>query len=285
MGTVMLGTEVAKAMKEELIKKIESLKEKKILPNLTIIRVGSKEEDLSYERGAKKKMESLGIDVHILELPETITQEEFVRAFQKVNDDENVHGILVFLPLPRHLDENKIKLLINPNKDVDCMNKVNVAKIMENDRTGFAPCTAEAVMKMLDYYQVDLESKKVTVIGRSMVVGKPLSMLLLNKNATVTITHSKTKDLKQACLNSDILIAAVGKARMVHSDMISKGAIVVDVGINVDENGNLCGDVDFDAVLNKVSFISPVPKGIGSITTSILAEHVIRSASYLHNIK
>ena len=187
----------------------------------------------------------------------------------------------MFSPLPKTLNEEKIKQMIHPWKDVDGMSPVNVAKVFSGDSTGFAPCTAEAVMEILDYYKIDLKGKRVTIVGRSMVVGKPLSMLMLGRHATVTICHTRTKDLAGTCRNAEILAAAAGKARMISEDMAADGAVVVDVGINVDEDGNLCGDVDYDAVEGKASYITPVPRGVGSVTTSVLAKHVLRSARHL----
>lgn len=285
MGIVMKGADVAKAMKEALIKETELLKEKGISACLTIVRVGARPDDLAYERGARKRMESIGIECRVLELPEDICQEEFEEKFQKVNEDPNVHGILLFRPLPKHLDEEPVKAMINPEKDVDCMSPVNIAKVFAGDETGFAPCTPEAVMEMLQYFGIELKGRRVTVIGRSMVVGKPLSMLLLKKHATITVCHTRTKDLALTCREAQILVAAVGKAKMVTEDMVGEGAVVVDVGINVDDAGNLCGDVDYDAVENKASYISPVPGGVGSVTSSVLAKHVIRGAKYLHGME
>lgn len=282
MGTIMSGVEVAKHMKTKLAEEVLVLKEQGIEPQLCIIRVGAREEDLSYERGAKKRMEMLGISCKVLELAEDIEQGEFENAFNKVNEDSSVHGILVFQPLPSHLDIEPVKKRIHPMKDVDGMCKENVAKVFMGDKDGFAPCTAEAVMEILNHYQVDISGKRVVVVGRSLVIGKPVSMLLLQKNATVTIAHSRTEDLADVCRQADILVAAVGRAKMITSEMISEDAIVVDVGINVDEIGNLCGDVDYQAVEDKVSMITPVPRGVGSVTTSVLAKHVIKASKELN---
>ncbi len=281
MAEVMLGVEVAKAMKTQIIEKVEGWKEKGIIPNLTIIRVGAREDDLAYERGAKKRMELTGIDCKVLELPEDISQEKLEAEFQKVNEDPKVHGILLFRPLPKHLNEEPLRMMIDPYKDVDGMSPVNMAKVFSGDLSGHAPCTAEAVMEMLDYYQIDLTGKKVAIVGRSMVVGRPLSMLMLQKNATVTICHTRTKDLPGTLRDAEVLVAAAGKAKMITEDMVGEGAIVADVGINVDEDGNLCGDVDYDAAEKKASYISPVPRGVGSVTTSVLAKHVVKSVELL----
>lgn len=281
MSILMKGADVAKTMKEDLTGEARRLKDRGILPSLTIVRVGARPDDLAYERGARKRMEMIGIECKVVELPETITQAEFEKTFFKINEDPKVHGILLFRPLPGHLDEGPVVSRINPLKDVDCMCPVNIAKVFSGDETGHAPCTPEAVMEMLDYYKIDPRGKKVTVIGGSMVVGKPLSMLLLKRNATVTICHTRTKDLSATCREAEILVAAAGKARMVTADMIGDGAVVVDVGINVDAKGNLCGDVDFNAAEPVTSYISPVPRGVGSVTSSVLAKHVLKAAEYL----
>ena len=281
MSILMKGADVAKTMKEDLTGEARRLKDRGILPSLTIVRVGARPDDLAYERGARKRMEMIGIECKVVELPETITQAEFEKTFFKINEDPKVHGILLFRPLPGHLDEGPVVSRINPLKDVDCMCPVNIAKVFSGDETGHAPCTPEAVMEMLDYYKIDPKGKKVTVIGRSMVVGKPLSMMLLKRHATVTICHTRTKDLTATCREAEILVAAAGKARMVTADMVGDGAVVVDVGINVDAKGNLCGDVDFNAAEPVTSYISPVPRGVGSVTSSVLAKHVLKAAEYL----
>ena len=202
MSVLMKGADVANAMKEVLIDKVESLKEKGVNPCLAIIRVGNRPDDLSYERGAKKRMETIGIDCRILELPEDICQEEFEKEFAAVNDDPEVHGILLFRPLPKHLDEEPVIASVNPEKDMDCMSPVNMAKIFAGDENGYAPCTAEAVIEMFAHYGIDLTGKRVTVVGRSMVVGKPLAMMLLKKNATITVCHTRTADLPETCRNA-----------------------------------------------------------------------------------
>ena len=279
MSILMKGADVAKTMKEDLTGEARRLKDRGILPSLTIVRVGARPDDLAYERGARKRMEMIGIECKVVELPETITQAEFEKTFFKINEDPKVHGILLFRPLPGHLDEGPVVSRINPLKDVDCMCPVNIAKVFSGDETGHAPCTPEAVMEMLDYYKIDPRGKKVTVIGRSMVVGKPLSMLLLKRHATVTICHTRTKDLSATCREAEILVAAAGKARMVTADMIGDGAVVVDVGINVDENGKLCGDVDFETLEGTASMATPVPGGIGAVTTAVLAKHLVMAAA------
>lgn len=278
MSIQMRGAEVAKAMKEQLIREREKLNGMGIRPCLTIIRVGAKESDLAYERGAKKRMELVGIDCHVLELPEEISQDEFEKRFQEVNNDPEVHGILLFQPLPSHLNIEPVRQMIDPEKDVDGMCPVNFAKIYEGDPTGYAPCTAEAVMVILKHYGIELQGKRVTVVGRSMVVGKPLAMLMLAQNATVTICHSRTKDLAERCLEAEVVVAAIGQPKYITADMITEGTVVADVGINVLEDGTVCGDVDYENVQEKTSHITPVPGGVGNVTTSVLASHILRAA-------
>ncbi|MGO8693788.1 MAG: bifunctional 5,10-methylenetetrahydrofolate dehydrogenase/5,10-methenyltetrahydrofolate cyclohydrolase [Rectinemataceae bacterium] len=279
MSHVLKGSEVVAALKANLLAEIEKLSRKSIVPTLAIVRIGARPDDLAYERGTTKKMESLGIGLKVFELPESIGQRDFETAFAAVNDDPLVHGILLFRPLPKHLDEEAAKRAIVPMKDVDCMGAVNIAKLFSGDDTGFAPCTPEAVMALLEHFGIGLEGKRVVMLGRSMVVGKPLSMLLLKKNATVTICHSKTKDLAETCREADILIAAMGRAKMITADYVSDESVVIDVGINTDSGGALCGDVDFDALASKVDSITPVPGGVGAVTSTVLAEHVVRAAA------
>lgn len=282
-GQIIKGKPVADKISEELIKEVELLVKEGISPKLTIVRVGARSDDLSYERGALKRCQNIGITTEVLELAEDITQEEYIDVLKRVNDDKNVNGILCFRPLPKHLNEEVIKYVIAPEKDVDCFSPINSAKVMEGDKSGFPPCTPTAVVEILKHYNVDLKGSKVTVLGRSMVVGKPVSMLLLSEHATVTICHSKTKNLSGVAAEADVLIAAIGRAKMVDETFVKDGAVVIDVGINVDEEGNLCGDVDTNAVLDKVSMITPVPAGVGSVTTSILAKHVVKACKLQNN--
>jgi methylenetetrahydrofolate dehydrogenase (NADP+)/methenyltetrahydrofolate cyclohydrolase len=278
MAELMLGKDVIAAMKEKMIKEVEELKSKGIEPCLAIVRLGARPDDLAYENGAIKRCEGIGIKSHVFEYPEDLTQNALVNEIKKINEDDSIHGILLFRPLPKHIDENVIKHVISPEKDIDCLNPINVAKVFEGDDTGYAPCTPEACMEMLDYYGVDLKGKRVTIVGRSLVVGKPLAMLMLKKHATVTVCHTRTVNIEEMCKNAEILVAAAGKAKMIGADHVSSGQIVVDVGINLDEEGNLCGDVDFEKVEDKVARITPVPRGVGTVTTSVLASHVIKAA-------
>ena len=278
MTTIMRGSPVAAAMKEKLIREVAELNESGIIPGLAIVRVGARSDNLAYERNIVKKLEGIGIRCKVFEYSEDITQRKFEEEFDQINSNSEIHGILLFRPLPKHLNEDSIKNTINPLKDMDCMSLVNLAKVFSGDESGFAPCTSEAVMEVLEYYGIDLQGKRVTIVGRSMVVGKPLSMLLLKKNATVTICHTKTNNLENTCKNAEILIAAAGKANMLTTDFVSENSIVIDVGINVDAAGNLCGDVDFESVSPVAGYITPVPGGVGIVTSSVLAMHVIKAA-------
>ncbi|MFZ7132751.1 MAG: bifunctional 5,10-methylenetetrahydrofolate dehydrogenase/5,10-methenyltetrahydrofolate cyclohydrolase [Eubacteriales bacterium] len=277
MGELLSGKIVAESLKEETSTQANALRDKGIVPKLTIIRVGANPSDLSYERGALKRMAGCNIDTEVKELPEDISQDDFVKVLKEVNTDKNTHGILIFRPLPKQLDEEIIKYVIAPEKDVDCLSPTNVAKVMEGDKSGFAPCTPTAVMEILKYYKIDLKGTETVVLGRSMVVGKPVSMLLLGENATVTVCHSRTKELPKVTSKADVLVVGIGRAKMVTEEYVKSGAVVVDVGINVDENGKLCGDVNFDACVKKASWITPVPGGVGSVTTSVLAKHVVKA--------
>jgi len=283
MGQVIKGKPVADMITETLVKDVEVLKLEGIEPKLKIVRVGAREDDLAYERGALGRMSKCGIIAEVLELSENIAQDDFVKALKEVNDDKSVHGILLFRPLPKQLNMDDIKFVVDPVKDIDCMNPINAAKIFEGDKTGYPPCTSQACVEILDHYGIELKGKKVAVVGRSMVVGKPLAMLLLDKHATATICHSRTNDLPGVCRDAEIVVAAVGKAEMVTGDFIKDGAVVIDVGINVDADGNLCGDVKFDECVDKASMITPVPAGVGSVTTSVLAKHVIKACKIIND--
>lgn len=284
MATLLKGKPVADNISEGLIKEVEILKEKETTPKLAIIRVGARPDDLAYERGALNRCAKVGVETEVKELPKDITQKDFIEELRKVNKDTNIHGILVFRPLPKHLNEEVIKYEIAPEKDVDCFSPINAAKLLEGDDTGFPPCTPMAVIEILKHYQVPMEGKKAVVLGRSMVVGKPAALLLLKENATVTICHSRTQELSKVTQEGDILVAAIGKGKFVKEDFVKEGAVVIDVGINVDEEGNLHGDVDFDQCEKKASMITPVPGGVGSVTTSILAKHVIKACKLQNNL-
>lgn len=271
------GAAVSARIKEEVSEMLEKLGG--AVPRLAIVRVGEKPDDISYEKGAKKKMESFGLAWESYVFPEDISHQDFREEFIKINADPQIDGILLLRPLPRQIDEKEIERLIEPGKDLDGISPENIAKVFAGDSTGFAPCTAEAVIQVLKANDIPIAGKRVTIVGRSMVVGKPLAMLFVKENATVTICHTKTADLEGACRNAEILAAAAGRARMLDGRYVGQDAVVIDVGINVDENGKLCGDVDFDSIQENASMATPVPGGVGAVTTAVLALHLVQAAA------
>ncbi len=270
---LLKGAPVSAAIREWAAEEIKQLQGS--VPKLAII---EKPDDMSYERSAVKKMEAFGLRVQTFVFPKDISDEEFKEAFQKINKDPDVTGILLLRPLPRQIKEKEIEAMIDPKKDLDGISPVNIAKVFSGDPSGFAPCTAEAVIEILKANNISIEGKRAAVIGRSMVIGKPLSMLLLKENATVTICHTRTKELPEICRQAEILVAAAGKAGMVEESWVSDGAVVIDVGINVDENGKLCGDVDQASMESRNLLLTPVPGGVGAVTTAVLAKHLIQAA-------
>lgn len=273
---ILKGLPVANAINEKLMEQVKSIEGP--LPHLAIIRVGERPDDCSYERGAVKKMDKVGVRCTTYTFDADIDNETFQAEFDKINENPDIDGILMLRPLQKQLDEKQIENKIDPRKDLDGISPLNLAKVYAGDESGYAPCTAEAVIEMLDYAGIDIKGKRVTVVGRSLVIGKPVSMLLMKRNATVTVCHTKTVDMEGTCKNAEILVAAAGSARMIKKDYVAEGAIVVDVGINVDEEGNLCGDVDFDTITDIAAIATPVPGGVGSVTTSVLAKHLVKAA-------
>ena len=273
---ILKGLPVANAINEKLMEQVKS--EEGPLPHLAIIRVGERPDDCSYERGAVKKMDKVGVRCTTYTFDADIDNDTFQAEFDKINENPDIDGILMLRPLPKQLDEKQIENKIDPRKDLDGISPLNLAKVYAGDESGYAPCTAEAVIEMLDYAGIDIKGKRVTVVGRSLVIGKPVSMLLMKRNATVTVCHTKTVDMAGTCKNAEILVAAAGSARMIKKEYVADGAVVIDVGINVDDEGNLCGDVDFDAISDIAAAATPVPGGVGSVTTSVLAKHLVKAA-------
>jgi len=271
------GMPVVKQIAADAALQVEELKKKGIDPKLAVVRVGEREDDLSYERGLLKRFDAVGALVESVVFPVDVTQEELEAGIKKLNEDDSVHGILVFRPLPKHLNEEVIKEMVAEMKDVDCMGSANTAHVFAQDGKGHAPCTPQAVIEMLDFYGYDLTGKKAVVVGRSMVVGKPLAQMLLKKNATVTICHTKTADLRAEVKAADFVFACAGVAKMLDASYISEGQVVIDVGINV-MDGKLCGDVDYESVSEVAEAVTPVPGGVGTVTTSVLLKHVLVSA-------
>lgn len=273
---ILKGAEVSAKIREEVREMLGRLEGR--IPKLAIVRVGEKPDDLSYERGAIKKMAAFGLEAESYAFGEDIGDKEFKEEFKRINEDPEVAGILLLRPLPKQIREKDIENMIDPAKDLDGISPVNIAKVFAGDMGGFAPCTAEAVVEVLKANKIPIAGKRVVIVGRSMVVGKPLAMLLMKENATVTVCHTKTVDLPGTCKNGEILIAAAGRAKMLDGDYVGPGAVVIDVGINVDENGKLCGDVDFESVQEKAAMATPVPGGVGAVTTAVLARHLVQAA-------
>ncbi len=278
MPQIIKGADVVKAETEKLLAAVEDMKENGITPTLAILRVGEKPDDVYYESSAVKRLNACGMETKLVSLPETVSQKDFDKAFDSLNNDPGVDGILVLCPLPKTLSDSHARETINPDKDVDCMGLVCEAGVYEGYTGVFAPCTPAAAMLMLKHYDIPIEGKEAVIIGRSMVVGKPMAMLLLKANATVTVCHTRTTDLPGVCRRADILIAAAGKPKCIDETFIKPGAVVIDVGINVDENGNFVGDVDYEKAQSVASAITPVPGGVGAVTTLILAQNTLEAA-------
>ena len=272
MAKRLLGKEVTAALNERIKAQAEELKAKGVVPTL------GNESDISYERGATKRCETLGVEYKKILLPADVSQEELLKVIDQVNKDASIHGVLLFRPLPRHLDSDVIENALDPAKDVDCMTDGSMSGVFTGKNVGFPPCTPQACMEILDHYGIDCTGKKAVVIGRSLVVGKPAAMMLIKKNATVTVCHTRTVDMPSVTREADIIIVAAGRAGVVGADYVRPGQIVIDVGINVNEEGKLCGDVDYAAVEPVVEAITPVPGGVGSVTTSVLVGHVVEAA-------
>lgn len=278
MAQLLKGLSAANALTETLAMRAAALNKKSITPTLAILRVGERSDDISYESGAIKRCAKVGISVRQFLLSAGCTQAELLSVVRQINEDPSIHGCLMFRPLPDKTMEEAACSLLSPEKDVDGMTPGSLATVFSGKGAGYPPCTAEGCIALLDHYNIPLEGKRVTVIGRSLVIGKPVSMMLQARNATVTMCHTKTVNLPEICRNAEILVVAAGKAGVVNADFVAPGQIVLDVGINVNAEGKLCGDVAFDDVEPITEAITPVPGGIGSVTTAVLAKHVIEAA-------
>lgn len=283
MYKIIDGKLVSQSVKDSVKAEVEVLKSKGIDVTLAVIIVGDDPASRVYVNNKKKACEYVGFRSLEYALPADTTQQELMALVEELNNRDDVNGILCQLPLPKHLDEKAVIEAISYKKDVDAFHAVNVGKIMIGDYD-FLPCTPAGVMEMLSYYDIDVTGKNCVVIGRSNIVGKPMAMLLLHKNGTVTITHSRTVDLKNVTNKADILVAAIGKAKFVGADMVKDGAVVIDVGMNRDKNGKLCGDVDFDAVAPKCSYITPVPGGVGPMTIAVLMKNTLKACKLQNNL-
>lgn len=274
---IINGKEIAESVRQEISKEVQQLREKNIVPGLAVILVGDNQASQTYVRNKQKACEDLGMHSVLIKKPAELSQEELIQSIAELNQDDSIHGILVQLPLPGHIQEKAIIEAISPEKDVDGFHPINIGRMMTG-QDAFLPCTPYGVMVMLAYIKYDLEGKHVVIVGRSNIVGKPAGQLFLNANATVTYCHSRTKDLAYYTKQADVVVAAVGKRDTITSDHIKEGAIVIDVGMNRNDEGKLCGDVAFDEVKNKASFITPVPKGVGPMTITMLMKNTVKSA-------
>ena len=278
MAKQLLGKEVTAALNDRIKADVATLNAKGIKPTLGIIRVGERPDDLSYERGATKRCETLGVEYKKYLLPADVTQEELPKVVDEVNNDDNIHGVLMFRPLPKHINQTVVENALAAEKDVDCQTDASLGGVFTGKKVGFPPCTPQACMEILDHYGLDCTGKKAVVIGRSLVVGKPAAMMLIKKNATVTVCHTRTIDMPSVAREAEILIVAAGRAGVVGAEYVSPGQTVIDVGINVNEEGKLCGDVDYAAVEPSVDAITRVAGGVGGVTTSVLVGHVVEAA-------
>jgi len=279
MVNLLKGKVVADAINQRSIETISLLKEKDITPTIAIVRVGENDGDISYEKGATKRANEIGVNVKSVVVEDTINYEKFYQILDELNNDDKIHGILLLRPLPQYLDNEKARCYIDVNKDIDGCSDLSLAGIFTNKELGFAPCTAQAAMEILKYYGIELKGKNACIIGRSLVIGRPISMLLMHENATVTICHTKTKNIKEITKNADIVICASGQMESLNNEYFKDGQTIIDVGISYnDKKQKLCGDVLFEDVENLDINITPVPGGVGSVTTAVLMNHVVNSA-------
>ena len=273
------GKRVAQALDEATARQCGELHEKGIKPCLAILRIGERADDLSYERGALKRCQKVGIEPRVYALPQDPGEKQLLELVESLNRDETIHGVLMLRPFPAHIRDEAVRAALDPAKDVDGITDGSLAGVFAGTGRGFAPCTAEACIRILEHYHIDPAGRRAVVVGRSLVVGRPAAMLLLHKNATVTLCHAKTQNLPQVCHQAEILVVAVGKMGAVGAECAAPGQIVLDVGIHMGEDGKLRGDTDFAAMEPVVEAITPVPGGVGAVTTSVLAEHVARAAA------
>ena len=279
MAMLLKGAQAAAAMNEKTAARVARLEAAGVRPTLAVVRVGERPDDLSYEKGVMNRCSKLGIQVQLDALPADATQEELLAVLDRINRDAAVHGCLLFRPLPPQMEDRTVRAALAPEKDVDGITDASLAGVFTGSGVGYPPCTAQACVEILEHYGIPLEGRRVTVVGRSLVVGKPAAMLLDRKNATVTICNSRTQGLEQLCRQADVLVVAMGRRGAIGSGCFAPGQAVVDVGIHTDEAGKLCGDVRFDEAEPVVAAITPVPGGVGAMTTSVLAAHVVEAAA------
>jgi len=287
MAEILKGADVVKALNDKMIADVKVLSEMGLSPTLAILRVGERPDDVSYERNATKRCETVGVAVKNILLPVDVTQDILMQNVEALNNDDDIHGVLIFRPLPKHLDEAAVCAALKPEKDIDGITEGSLAGVFTGSGKGFAPCTAQACMEILDHYKIDCKGKRTVVIGRSLVVGKPVAIMLMSRHATVTVCHTRTIDMPSVARNAEILIVAAGQMEGLTKEYFSPGQVVIDVGINWnDEKGKLCGDVKFDDAEPIVAALTPVPGGVGTVTTSVLVSHVVKAAMVaLSNLK
>ena len=280
MAEILKGADVVSAINERAIARVELLKKSDITATLAIVRVGERADDISYEKTATKRCETVGVNVKNIILPADVSQGELMQNILELNNDDNVHGVLLFRPLPKHLSDDAVRALLKPEKDIDGITDGSLAGVFTGSDQGFAPCTAQACIEILDHFNIDCKGKRAVVIGRSLVVGKPVAMMLMQRHATVTVCHTRTVDMPAVARNAEILIVAAGQMEGLTKEYFSPGQVVIDVGINWNETkGKLCGDVLFEDAEPIVAAITPVPGGVGTVTTSVLVSHVVDAAS------
>lgn len=278
MADLLLGKPLADAMAADIIARAKALTASGKQPTLAIVRVGERPDDLTYERSAMKRADACGIAVKQFVLPADASTDDVLAAVATVNSDDSIHGCLLFRPLPEGIDEQTVCNALDPAKDIDGITRGSLATLLAGTGEGFAPCTAAACIDILDHYGINPQGKKAVVLGRSLVIGKPVALMLLARNATVTVCHSRTQDLASVVRDADIVVCATGRARAYGADLFAPGQTVLDVGVNFDDEGDLCGDADFDAVESVVSAITPVPRGVGSVTTVAMLRNVVIAA-------
>ena len=278
MSVILKGAPVVAAMNEANAARCAALREKGVVPTLAVVRVGAREDDLSYEKGVMARCAKVGVEVKQFLLPADAAQEELLGVIACINADPSIHGCLLFRPLPRQFDDRTVRAALAPEKDIDGITDGSLAGVFTNTALGYPPCTAQACLEILKFYGIPLSGRRAVVVGRSLVVGKPAAMMLDRENATVTLCNSRTRDLPEVCREADIVVVAMGKAGAVGAEHLRKGQVVVDVGIHVNEEGKLCGDVRFGEAEPLVEAITPVPGGVGTVTTSVLVSHVVEAA-------
>lgn len=280
MTTILDGKKVAAAVGEKVKAALKVSQANGIRPKIAFVRVGELSDSIAYENSAKRLFEKFGIDTEQHHFPEDVSLRQFLTRFREINQDYSVNGILLLQPVPKHIDMKRVIEIMNPVKDIDGITPVNMGKVMTGEKDRLEPCTPAGVIEMLDFYDIPLEGKKVTIVGASNVVGKPLSILMMNRGATVTVCNIHTPDLVAECKNADVIVSAAGAVNLIREEHVKEGAVIVDVGINVNEDGKIVGDVDFEGVKDKCSFISPVPGGAGSVTSSLLVYQLMLATDF-----